>query len=581
MSGIEVVGLVLAAVPLVIAALEHYEDIVGPLKVLHKFHGELGRAIQELGNQHVLFEQAIEVLLRPITMDQELSDMMDNTNSKLWQDSEIEEQLRNHLGRAYVPYTKTVNDIQNIMVGIVAKLDNLHGAENVTKDGLEAIVKRHAAAKVDGKLQKFEISKRVKFTMKRKRIKESLAELQRCIENLDKFQIKADKISAGDELYKSDSRSKISLPVETIRENAKKLHNVLSKTWCTSHASHSVGLLLEQRLIKRSRRGVPGWQNKRSREVRSDLNCFGLSFPQSPVAKPRKWLDAEIRLVESDDESKTQGPTVRIKISEPRQATTAAFDPLLGHNLSSLQIVTDLCFTLQNESRTCLDFCLDNDGHLRGTHDTKRTVAYINDEVSLENILQKRSYNLSQKERYTLSITLASSLLQLSQTPWLQGPWNKADIIFLRAKDRRPVSEFAVDLAHPYLAREHKHTSPSIQTNGNVSNDSLKVVNLGIMLLEICYSLPIEELLEPDDVGPNGQHTSISYLQAARRCLMRNEDRGEFSFAFSKAISYCLQCFLNPNVDLSNIDFLKSIEAKVLVPLEDEMGILLFGPLYR
>jgi hypothetical protein len=299
MSGIEIAGLMLGAIPLVIAALEHYEDLITPAKNFVNFQGELGRAIQELWNQYTFFEQSMEVLLRPVTTDQELSEMIDNTNSKLWQDPAIEQDLQRNLGKAYPSYMRTVNDIQKIMIGIAMKLRNVHGVENLSRIGLKAIISQHTAAKVDGKLQKFEISRRVKFTMKKKKIKESLKELQRCIEMLDKFQVKADKIAEADELYKSEGWFRVTLPTDTIRENAKKLYSVLSKTWCSTHSSHSAGLLLEQRLIKKLKRERLGWQRKRLTVDHCDTNCFGLSLLQSPTSTSKKWLDVEIRLVES------------------------------------------------------------------------------------------------------------------------------------------------------------------------------------------------------------------------------------------------------------------------------------------
>lgn len=67
MSGIEIVGLLLGTIPLVISALEHYDDIIDPTRAFVKFQGELDRAIRELRNQHTLFEQSIEMLLRPIS----------------------------------------------------------------------------------------------------------------------------------------------------------------------------------------------------------------------------------------------------------------------------------------------------------------------------------------------------------------------------------------------------------------------------------------------------------------------------------------------------------------------------------
>lgn len=111
MSGIEIAGLVLGAIPLVIAALENYENIVRPYKAFVKFQGELSRAIRELRNQHILFEQSIEVLLRPITTERELADMIDNTGSKLWKDADIQHELETTLGKAYPSYMRTVDDI--------------------------------------------------------------------------------------------------------------------------------------------------------------------------------------------------------------------------------------------------------------------------------------------------------------------------------------------------------------------------------------------------------------------------------------------------------------------------------------
>jgi hypothetical protein len=169
----------------------------------------------------------------------------------------------------------------------------------------------------------------------------------------------------------------------------------------------------------------------------------------------------------------------------------------------------------------------------------------------------------------------------LSHTPWLRDSWNKADIVFFRAKDGSPVSNVSVDIRHPYLTRKHQQTATLIHRSNSDPNDSSKIAALGIMLLEICYGLPIEQLVMPEDLGPNNRPTEISYLQAARRWLMGKESYGEYSFAFVKAISYCLQCFMNSSASLLDQEFSKTMEENVLAPLEEEMNMLLFGPLTR
>jgi hypothetical protein len=97
------------------------------------------------------------------------------------------------------------------------------------------------------------------------------------------------------------------LPVDIIRENAKKLYNVLSKTWCSTHSSHSAGLLLEQRLVKKPKRGGPGWQRKRLTLDHCDTNYFSLSLLQPSISTSKKWLDVEIRLVESSASGQQSG----------------------------------------------------------------------------------------------------------------------------------------------------------------------------------------------------------------------------------------------------------------------------------
>ena len=255
-----------------------------------------------------------------------------------------------------------------------------------------------------------------------------------------------------------------------------------------------------------------------------------------------------------------------------------AIAPLPYDSPSELQIVTNICSIIQNLWHPCIGFCLDSDGHLRGAYNAQRSVTYIDEALTLQDILTRRHGNLSPQEQYNLSITLTSSMLQLSHTPWLQETWSKADIIFHRAKDDRTMSGIPVDLKRPYLNREHKRTATHARPNSHEPRDSPKVVALGIMLLEICYGLPIEELLLPEDLGPDDRPTDISYILAARRWLMEKEGKGEFSFAFIKAIKYCLQCFMNPSASLSNPTFLKTIEELVLAPLEWEKNILLFGP---
>ena len=131
MSGIEVAGIVLGAIPLVISALEHYEGGLDSTIAFFKWQTELSTAIRKLWYQHTSYEQTIRLLLTPITDDQELSEMMDDTGSKLWKDGELSDQLRGRLGKAYHPYLKTIGEIEGIMKTLAERLD-IAGANKVS-----------------------------------------------------------------------------------------------------------------------------------------------------------------------------------------------------------------------------------------------------------------------------------------------------------------------------------------------------------------------------------------------------------------------------------------------------------------
>lgn len=149
------------------------------------------------------------------------------------------------------------------------------------------IVIANPPSRKHGKLE-FQFSKRVKFTMKRQKVKKLLVELDICNKRLDTYANKAEKL---EEPYKAEKKIKFALPLRLIEENATRLYDVLARTWCPAHSSHHAGLLLEPRLVKKGM----GRVSQRNAE-RCDANCFWISLLQ--FLSPRKWLDVEFRLVE-------------------------------------------------------------------------------------------------------------------------------------------------------------------------------------------------------------------------------------------------------------------------------------------
>lgn len=188
-------------------------------------------------------------------------------------------------------------------------------------------------------------------------------------------------------------------------------------------------------------------------------------------------------------------------------------------------------------------------------------------------MLAKRQVSLSKEEVYSLSITLSSSLLQLSHTPWLGQSLDKADIIFLRAKDGYASS---VDVKHPYLTREHKSDKARlIRHNRNPGNDSSKLLALGVLLIEINASQPFENLRLPQDIVHSSEPNELTNVLTGRRWISEQKDKGDLTHAFYSAISHCLKW--DSNGSLNDPNFRRAVEEQVLAPLEKEFSFL-FDP---
>lgn len=232
MSGIEIAGLVLAAILLLVASLEHYELVSGPFKVFLNFKDELSGAIRQLQTQHVLFEQAIYLLLRPITMDDELNEMMRDTSSMLWRDWAIGQELEPSLRKVYSAYMKTITHIQNLMIDLATKLEDAHGAKTIPQNGLRALIDQDRMESLFSRLETGRTSKmssRVKFSMGKNRIKRIMKELEDSKDILDKLYGKAVKVAAADTKHSSKSvcLSDFATLVEHIQLKAKRLYEAV------------------------------------------------------------------------------------------------------------------------------------------------------------------------------------------------------------------------------------------------------------------------------------------------------------------------------------------------------------------
>ncbi|KAL9116211.1 MAG: hypothetical protein Q9227_000582 [Pyrenula ochraceoflavens] len=301
MTGIETAGLVLGAIPIVISALENFENFMDPVRAFLQYRGELSRARRMFVNYYTSYQQSIRIILSSITQPWQLELMLDNIDGGLWKDKRLEEALQRKLGSSYRAGMRIVEDIESTMKSILNHL-NIEGADRVMQEGLEAIIAAHQCSTSEGGAPIFEFRKQINFTMKRRKIKEALKVLSTLIDMLDSYVQKEEKLDSLRPLRKT----KVAVPLDVVQRDAAKLHNALLQAWCPDHSVHRTGLLLEQRLKTEQKGAVVARQNGGSADT-FEPDCFAISLLQNTSAG--KWLDAEFRILRSLETTGTQSHT--------------------------------------------------------------------------------------------------------------------------------------------------------------------------------------------------------------------------------------------------------------------------------
>ncbi|CDM36898.1 unnamed protein product [Penicillium roqueforti FM164] len=392
--------------------------------------------------------------------------------------------------------------------------------------------------------------------MKKNRVKDALDRLETCTKRIDAWATRADKLQ--DETPQSRLKLKFSASLGTIQENATKVHQGISRNWCDDNPVHVACLLLEQRLVRPKKTKRP--LQAASLNLVAQATCFGLGL-RGDCNASSQWLNSEIRIDELP--SSTRTGTVRVTISVPED----------DHDPANLQHVTSLCKVIRQSPHPFVVFCLNDKGCLASRPSLKKTAAeYVQQSSSLEALLPQFEAQLPIAEVYGLAITLIASIFQLNHTPWLETKWSKRDIVFARANSNMPLS---VDLRYPSLVKEfHRGTGPGpTLINRTCSN----LLALAIMLLEITSGSPVEQRLGYDQITnilPGDQ----SGLHLAEGWLKEKNSHGRLSSAFSQAILTCLQGYLDPDASFDDDQYCNAFKEKTLLPLEEEMDFLLFGP---
>ena len=267
-------------------------------------------------------------------------------------------------------------------------------------------------------------------------------------------------------------------------------------------------------------------------------------------------------------------------------------EPTCKGSHTSLSLIDCLCQAILDAQKEpkCLGVLADT-SRKRNISITTTTIAPTPPPklVLLESLLQSKQPHISQRinfgklsrrQRLEIAVTLASSVLQLHQSPWLSEIWSKKDIKFFFQgldKDNQPL------INHAYVSRSFSPSASrsTLQLSPNLRNndilDSL-IINktlfaLGIVLVELCLNKPLEDLRTPqpnDDIVTTGN--LIDDYQTAVNKIDAVFEKAGTNYGF--VVQRCLRCQFELQDSKKQLDFdvfKRLVYEGVLAPLEKDL----------
>jgi hypothetical protein len=257
-------------------------------------------------------------------------------------------------------------------------------------------------------------------------------------------------------------------------------------------------------------------------------------------------------------------PSVTLTTTETTsQISALAFEPIsqLCESLAKLTTDGSCCGYLVDEDRRYYIYSTS------GPHvnHTSVTLAQI-----LQGDIQPRP---TRRQRYAVSLILASSFLQLLDSPWLSTAFDKSEICFL--SDSSDPNVLLLDEPHVTRAFESmcapKASGQATKPPSDAFRDALD--RLGILLLELCFgsTLQSQPCRKRWPEGDDELQRACFDVMAARnwQCEV-NEEAGE---DYSEAVAWCLGGNRSAPPDRWRQDMMK----KVVQPLQRCRDYLIAG----
>ena len=125
MSGLEIAGLALAVLPVLMSAVQQYNNCLIPFNRYQKFAKEARSYYIELDVQRIIFRNQCRNLLEEIVDHDTASSMLDSLTQKAWANKKLDDKLAHQLGDSLDACTEIIELVEQRLQDIKGESESL------------------------------------------------------------------------------------------------------------------------------------------------------------------------------------------------------------------------------------------------------------------------------------------------------------------------------------------------------------------------------------------------------------------------------------------------------------------------
>ncbi|KAL4805218.1 hypothetical protein BDV18DRAFT_26107 [Aspergillus unguis] len=373
-----------------------------------------------------------------------------------------------------------------------------------------------------------------------------------------------------------------------VQQAANSLYDALGNS-CTEHPLHNVHLSLQPRLNGTSTQVdfsvALGSGNKDSSEQSQSMwiNVESIikTTRSTTQGSPPSYLVTETMSGKhpSDEDGRSPKPKrKRARFHSISESMPPSLPLTLRLDVPRLFLQQNLCSVVQRQLHAQLTLCNNCIGIL-DDNTVCRHLLYINPHTegastsaSLSELILLSKTNstksLGPYDRVRLAKYLATAVLYYHTTPWLNRHWRSEDVRFFgKAEDGALLLRSPEAL--PYISACVQ--GPNLERGNHVLSEydfivrNPVVFGLGVMLLELAYQAPFDNLKQDIDFG-QGTISFPDYVAAKR---LAGDVNVHISASFKKIVKKCLDCDFGHDTDLQSPALQDAFYYQVIGGLEE------------